>query len=164
MRTTEGTNSYTWNVHYEGIAKCNAFFEGLAKVRKTTLSPEDEARLKEMEGQALFIRSFHYFFLINLYGETMMTSEADRSKLGVPLWDRTATNVTDASRERASIGQVWDFIIADLTKAETLLTARKTWDDANKARVDIWSVKTLLGKSFLFTLQFAKWKIGVIIC
>ncbi len=154
--TTEGTNSYTWNVHYEGIAKCNAFLEGLVKVRKTTLSTADEARLKEMEGQALFIRAFHYFFLINLYGETMMTSEADRSKMGVPIWDRTATNVTDASRERANIGQVWDFIIGDLTKAETLLTARKTWDDANKARVDIWSVKTLLGKSLLFTLQFDK--------
>ena len=154
--TSEGTNSYTWNVHYEGIAKCNAFFDGLTKVRKSTLSKEDTEKLKEMEGQALFVRAFHYFFLTTLYGETMITSEADRSKLGVPLWDKLAQNVTDASKERATLGQNWDFIIADLVKAEGLLATRKDWDDDNKARVNLWSVKALLGKVYLFTIQFDK--------
>jgi hypothetical protein len=144
--------STVWVSHYDNIARCNSFLQGLANIRSSALESQ-QTQLNEMEGQARFLRALNYFYLVGLFGETMITSEADRNRMGVPLWDELATELATASRERATVGQVWDFIIADLRRADELL-ANKTWGDDNKPRVGTWAVKSLLGKSYVFTRQW----------
>ncbi len=150
---TTPTVSFLWNNSFENITKCNSFFEGLAKLRAGSLVEEQKAALNIQEGQARFLRAFNYFHLINVYGESMITSAADRAKMGVPLWDKVPTSIAETNRKRATVGEVWDFIIADLKQAETLLKG-KVWDAANKPRVDEWAVKSLLGKAYVFTQQW----------
>jgi starch-binding outer membrane protein, SusD/RagB family len=127
--------------------------DGITKIRATTLSDELKARTDAIEGQVRFLRALNYYFLINFYGESMINTEADKAKLGVPLWDKVPTSITDAKKERATVGQVWDFMIADLLKAQTLLDKQAPWGGNDRARVDKWAVKSFLGKAYLFTLQ-----------
>lgn len=153
---SDGTVTSVWRGHYENIARCNSFMAAAEQLRQTTLTKDQQAQLNVMEGQARFLRAFNYFYVINLFGETMVTTDADRAKPGVPLWTTVATSIPEASRERATIGQVWDFILADLKKAETQLADKGTWDDANKPRASLWAVKGLLVKGYAFTQQWDK--------
>ena len=150
----DGTLGYYWNVHNEAIIRANNFMQNVERLRPS-LSKDDQANLAIMEGQARFIRALHYFILESLFGETMIQTDADRAKMGIPLWDgQVATSIADAARPRATVGAVWDYIIADLKKSSELLKG-KVWDEANKPRVTEWSSKALLGKAFVFTKQYA---------
>lgn len=150
----DGSLGYYWNVHNEAIIRANNFMQNVERLRPT-LSKDDQAALALMEGQARFIRALHYFLLESLFGESMIVTEADRNKMGIPLWDgQVATSIADAARPRATVGAVWDYVIADLKKSAELLKG-KVWDDANKPRVTEWSAKALLGKAYVFTRQYA---------
>ena len=156
IRTLPGDGSlgYYWNVHNEAIIRANNFMQNAERLRPS-LTKDDQASLALMEGQARFIRALHYFILESLFGETMIQNEADRAKMGIPLWDgQVATSIADAARPRATVGAVWDYIITDL-KASADLLKGKVWDDANKPRVTEWSAKALLGKAYVFTKQYA---------
>lgn len=156
IRTLPGDGSlgYYWNVHNEAIIRANNFMQNAERLRPS-LSKDDQASLSLMEGQARFIRALHYFILESLFGETMIQAEADRAKMGIPLWEgQVATSIADAARPRASVGAVWDYIIADLKTSAELLKG-KVWDEANKPRVTEWSAKALLGKAYVFTKQYA---------
>ncbi len=142
--------TYLWEAHYENIVRANAFFAGLEKFRKIATEAQKK-KLDEAEGQARFLRAFNYFYLVNFFGETAITSDADKAKKGVVLRTEVPTKVGDANAKRASIGEVWALIISDLKKAETLLADKKTWDADNKPRVTLWAVKAFLGKSYVFT-------------
>lgn len=145
-----------WTKQYEGISRTNAFLEALERFRAKGVTTAVEARLKLMEGQAHFIRAFFYFYLVQFFGEVPLTTGADRAKLAVPLWDRVPESVNATNKERATIGEVWDFITSDLEKAEMLLAGKTVWDAANRARVDMWSVKGFLAKAYLFNLEYEK--------
>ncbi|MCY7349535.1 MAG: RagB/SusD family nutrient uptake outer membrane protein [Cytophagaceae bacterium] len=151
---SDGPLGQLWGGHYENVIRCNSFLEAAERIRLTLVTADQKKQLDVLEGQALFIRAMNYFYLVNFFGETMITGEADKAKMGVPLWTSVATDIVSTSKERATIGQNWDLIIADLKKAETLL-AGKTWDIANKPRVDIWAVKSFLGKAYVFTQNWA---------
>jgi starch-binding outer membrane protein, SusD/RagB family len=153
MTAGDDNISNLWTAHYEGVARCNSILEGITKLRATTLSDDSKLKIDAVEGQVRFIRAINYYFLINFYGETMIVTEADKAKLGVPLWEKVPTSITDAKKERATVGQVWDFMIADLLKAQTLLEKQAPWGGNDRARVDKWAVKSFLGKAYLFTLQ-----------
>ena len=150
----DGSLGYYWNVHNEAIIRSNNFMQNVERLRPS-LSKDDQASLAIMEGQARFIRALHYFILESLFGETMIQTDADRAKMGIPLWDgQVATSIADAARPRATVGAVWDYIMADLKKSSELLKG-KVWDEANKPRVTEWSSKALLGKAYVFTKQYA---------
>lgn len=145
-----------WERQYEGVSRSNAFLGALNKLKSEGVNADQEAKLNVLEGQGRFIRAFNYFFLVQFFGESPLNTEADRSKLGVPLWDTIASSIASANRERATIGQIWDFIVADLERAEILMANQTSWDDANKARADLWSVKAFLAKAYLFSLKYDK--------
>jgi len=144
-----------WWKSYENIAKANAFVSDMERYRQRTANiPEATDRnLREMEGQARFIRAWNYFNLINHYGESFIITPADANKMGVPITGRLATNLNETQVERATVGQVWEYIIADLTAADELL-AGKTWSGGDTGRISAWAVRGMLGKAYVFTRQW----------
>ena len=150
-----GSLGVLWNTGFESIGKCNSFLEAVAKIKAGSLNDDQKKTVALMEGQAYFLRAFNYFYLINTFGETPIVAETDKAKMGIPLWEKVPTDIAETNRERATQGAVWDFIIADFQKAETLLKGQ-VWDASNKPRVDEWAAKTFLGRSYIYTLQWEK--------
>jgi len=143
-----------WTRHFLAIGKCNDMLAAVDRLRdKDGLTASQMDKLDEYEGQALFMRAFNYFYLINLYGESPILTEADKSKMGVPLWDYAPDIINETYKARATQGEVWDLIINDLKSAETLLDGVVF---PEKARVNEWAVKSFLGKAYIFTLQWDK--------
>ncbi|WBL26699.1 RagB/SusD family nutrient uptake outer membrane protein [Zunongwangia sp. HGR-M22] len=95
-------NLSLWSSAYNLIYLTNSLLEGLEE------SSLDENFKQAVEGQALFIRAFTYFNLVNLYGD-------------VPLL-LTTDYTYNAQAPRISATEVYDQIIRDLEDAASLLS------------------------------------------
>jgi hypothetical protein len=110
----------TWIGAYNTINRCNNVLSALDKVTSTP------ARKSSVEGQALFIRASMYFELVRLYAKAIGDGDAS-SNPGVPLVLTKTVSVSNADYiPRSSVKAVYDQVVADLTKAETLLPASNT--------------------------------------
>ena len=132
----------TWNAAYSCINRANNV---LSAIDKVTSSP---AKKSSVEGEALFIRASMYFELVRLFAKPVGDGDASQNP-GVPLVLTPTRGVTDADyRARASVKAVYDQVIADLTKAESLLPASNGFY-ANK-----WAAAAMLARVQLQNRNF----------
>lgn len=99
---TNGWLSRLWETTYSQIYATNLLLERLQKSEALT---ETEKSL--LSGEALFLRAYLHFYLVNLFGDVPYITSSDYL---------VNTIVTKTPQE-----QVWLNIINDLTKAESLL-------------------------------------------
>ncbi len=131
--TTTNTALYDyWYASYKNIANCNTVLDAMDVVT-------EKSEYNEIAGQARFIRAYHYFNLVRLFGPVMIVD--------------TRISAQDAVTDypRMSVDEVYAFIIEDLEQAAYMLDD-VTYDDANAARATQWAAKGLLGKVYM-TLQ-----------
>jgi hypothetical protein len=105
--------------------------------------PVTAADRKQVAGEALFIRAYHYFNLVRLYGGVFIVHE--------PVSPSAALGMT-----RASVAETYKFIEADLKAAiasmNGLTYIQQTATDPLKAdvgRATTWAAKGLLAKVYL---------------
>ncbi len=127
-----------WNQCYNTINRCNNVLSALDKI---TSSPAAKSRV---EGEALFIRGALYFELVRLFAKTWGDG-TNETNPGVPLVLSPTTGITDADyRARNTVAEVYALVIADLTKAETLLPAANTIFANKNAALSILSRVALM--------------------
>ena len=83
---------------YRTIYRCNSLMYSLES------SPVDEAYKKEIEGEALFLRAMSYFYLVRLYGDVTLRTEAPMT-------------TDEAYGPRNNFWEVYCQIVKDLDKA-----------------------------------------------
>lgn len=96
-----------WKTYYEYILGCNAVLDYLDKVEGSI----DEKNY--VKGQALALRSFYYFNLVNLFGEPY---NYNKKALGVPL--KLNSNLDVNYPSRATVEEVYTQMVKDLNEAE----------------------------------------------
>jgi hypothetical protein len=144
-----------WTRLYSHIAKSNDFLIQLRDF-KNTATAQDAVRAEQMEAEVRFFRALDYFHLVNMFGEKPIWAEADKNTMGVPLWvDELAPNIIGTARARVSQGEVYDQIISDLMAALPVLKGIGKIKNEDP-RVDEWAVKSLLAKTYMYTLQWNK--------
>lgn len=105
----------TWTFMYQGISKCNNI---LVKMhRAQAVVPADY--YAQVKGQALFLRSYSYFYLVELFGN-------------VP-WVTTMLSLDSASLPQTPRAEVVKNIYADLDSAADMLPVSWSGADAGKA-------------------------------
>lgn len=128
-------NQSFWVPCYKRIYAANACIEGLYQSRSINTQIKNQ-----LLGEAMAIRAFHYFLLINLFGE-------------VPLVITTDYSISSAT-PRTPIVEVQAQIIADLTQAVELLPTGI--ESSAKSRINKWAAKTLLAKAHLYQRNWTK--------
>ena len=111
----------TWSAAYNTINVSNNVLENVSKVTSST------TRKNSVEGQALFLRASMYFELLKLYAKPVGDGNY-ATNLGVPLI-LTATKAPIKESDyaaRATVKAVYDQVIADLVKAESLMPSSNT--------------------------------------
>jgi tetratricopeptide (TPR) repeat protein len=104
-----------WTDSYYTINVANNVLGAIDKV--------ETAKKGRVEGEALFIRASLYFELVRLFAKAY-NDGTPASNPGVPLVLTATRNVDDASFvRRNTVAEVYTQILADLTKAESLLPA-----------------------------------------
>lgn len=146
---------WIWDRHYENVTRCNSTLNAINRLREAGVTDTELETLNYREGEVRFIRAFNYYYLINYFGETAIAQPSDASQRGVPIVEDIATSLEESRVERSTVGEVWDFIKNDLEQAAVLL-ANKTWEGNDRARVDIWAIRSFLGKAHVFTQNWAE--------
>ncbi len=108
----DGGAGENWLFPYETILYANVALESLERVK----GGEPSLR-KRLEGDALFIRSYRFFQLLQVYSPPYLVGDQD-SPYGIPL--RLSSNVNEPS-VRATVKEGYGQIIDDLNKSIQLL-------------------------------------------
>lgn len=112
-----------WQLSYRTIGRAN---DMIANVPTDT----DNSELNNILGIAYFLRAHAYLHLVRLYG-------------GVPLHTEPATEAT-LHKERAAVMDVYDLIIADGKKAESLMFETQTGGHPTK-----YAANMLMAKAYM---------------
>ncbi len=130
-------NSYVeafWEDGYTYIYRVNAILKGL----ETATGMTDDV-IAQLKGEAMFMRAFCYFYLVNLFGDVPLILKTDYlENMKVP---------------RTPAAQVWDQIISDLKEAKGLLKA--DYPTEGRLRPNLYTAQALLSRAYLYT---GKWE------
>lgn len=133
-----------WSYDYEGISRANlaiSYLTDAAVMNKVGMDPALKNRLL---GEALFLRAFYYFDLVNNFGD-------------VPLLTKPLQNFADAYSvaKRETKDKVYAQITADLAQAKTLLPAGRFSDAAEPWRASRGAVIAMQAKVALYNAKWA---------
>lgn len=118
-----------WQQLYKGIGDANMLLEN---INKPTM---DETKRKRIKGEALFLRSYYYFILVQNWG-------------GVPIVLKPITSPDDIMIARSTTKQVYDQILKDMETAEGLVASMK--DIGFGGRISKSAVRGILAKVCLY--------------
>ncbi|MFJ1412223.1 RagB/SusD family nutrient uptake outer membrane protein [Capnocytophaga canimorsus] len=146
-----------WNTSYSNIYINNKIINEVIQ-SDPSLSFKEEDKFK-IQAEAYYNRALDYFFLANIFAKAY-SSSADRD-FSVPIV--TKADVTQYNLQRATVKEVYDFIINDLEKSLEYLPAK------SKAHIrpNIGSGYALLSRVYLYkgdyqnSLEYANKAIGI---
>jgi hypothetical protein len=122
-----------YNVTYGEIYAINALIEGISS--STAIVGEDRNRLL---GEAMFLRAFNYFYLVNYFGDIPYT---------------TTTNYEiNAVISKTPATVVWQNVINDLSEAEQLLP--ESYPSGERVRANKACVQAMLARAYLYTSNY----------
>ncbi|MGB8193196.1 MAG: RagB/SusD family nutrient uptake outer membrane protein [Chitinophagaceae bacterium] len=100
--------------------------------------PISETDRKQLAGEAMFIRAYHYFNLVRLFG-------------GVFLVHQPISPAEAKQMNRASVADIYKLIEADLKTGAANMSALKYTQiaAANQGRATSWAAKGMLAKAYL---------------
>lgn len=145
-KTTQdlGEVSNLWNFYYQIINHANNL---IAYIDDTKGSEKEKHRIK---GEALALRAFAYFNLINHFQHAWIKG----SELpGVPIY-LEPTSYETVGNPRGTVANVYDRIITDLTDAITLLPSDGSRLNKNKGYINKNVVHGFLARTYLFKGEF----------
>lgn len=124
-----GVLSWFWNSAFQTIYQCNALLEGFSKPNRLTPSVQQQLR-----GEALFVRAFSYFYLVNLFGDLPLPMSTDyRANAVLP---------------RIPAANVYEQIVTDLGAAIEDLPAQQI--NSTRTRPNRWAAQALLARVYLY--------------
>lgn len=103
---------FLWNQQYKNISQANAI------ISATESSYKDNSAAAAARGKALAMRAFFYLNLAQMY---QFTYKGHEDALCVPIVKETTTAEQASDNPRATVKDVYDFIMDDLNNAVTLL-------------------------------------------
>lgn len=123
-----------WDPAYRYIYAANAVLEGLGRSEGVT-----SATKTQLEGEALFIRAFCHFYLVNLFGD-------------VPYLDSTDYQI-NIVKFRSTRAAVYQRVVADLQAAQSRLSTQ--YARIERVRPNKWAATALLARAYLYTGNWA---------
>ena len=130
---TEELNSY-WKLQFKGITQCNLVLDNIVKVNMP------ESTKNQIIGEALFLRSYYYFLLTQVFGD-------------VPLYLKV-TPPDQLKIKKSSKEDIYKQILSDCDKAANLLPT--THNGSNTGRATKGAALAVAAKVSLYTKDYTK--------
>jgi len=128
--------TYFWGKAYQYIYFANSAIQGLSNSNQLT-----PAIKLQLLGECKFIRSFCYFYLVNLFGEVPLVTSTDYK--------------LNSIISRTSKGQVYQQIISDLKDAQNLLASDYSFSNGERVRPNKWAATAFLARVYLYLQDWA---------
>ncbi|MBS7196697.1 MAG: RagB/SusD family nutrient uptake outer membrane protein [Bacteroidales bacterium] len=131
-----------WARFYEKIAVCNSILVDIERF-------VGEEKYNRIKGEALFLRAFYYFYMVNIWGEPYDKKTAT-TQLGIPL--KTSSEVEDKDYSRNTVAECYGQIVKD---AEAALSYLKGVTPSSTKRVGEQAARALLARTYLYMGEYA---------
>lgn len=126
-----------WETAYRIIYDATAAIEGLEASTSPSLADSVKTQLL---GEALVLRAFSYFYLVNFYGDLPLVLTTDFKKtIGI---------------SRSPVTKVYDQIKIDLAKALPFLSSDFSVGKNERIRVNRWVAEALMARVYLYTGEY----------
>jgi hypothetical protein len=119
----------TWSECYNMIYSANAVIEGINNSGELT-----DIIARRLKGEALFLRCFIHFYLVNLFGPVPYITTTDYQ--------------VNAKVIRTPVNDVYEKLIGDLSEAKALLSSE--YPTPNRVRANAYAVTALLSRIYLY--------------
>ncbi len=151
--SSDGTVASAWQAGYRTIYQANLFIKGFTP----NASLVSAAKADQYVGEAKFIRSLCYFYLVNHWAQPYQFT-ATASHLGVPLVLTAADDpfATSNNIPRSTVAQVYNQIETDLLEAEAKLPLTSTDPFTKVARATKGAARALLMRLYLYKGDLVK--------
>lgn len=114
-----------WRNFYTGISRANLLIQNIESLKNSSDIEISQSILDAALGEALFLRGYYYFLLVQTYGD-------------VPLITKFVDDATKVYVERTPTKEVYEQILKDMKRAEELvlpITETKCGGRVNKSAV-----------------------------
>jgi hypothetical protein len=116
-------------------------------------STGDQADKEQLKGEALGLRAYYHFMLVNFYASPYNDSLTTPDKSpGIPI--RTASGLSDAPLVRNSVREVYQQIVSDIDQAIALLSKSKQGGDV--FRMNEVALHLLASRVYLYMEEWQK--------
>lgn len=124
---------------YQGIGRCNLALANIPEMETDTVFTQD---LKDrLIGEAKYLRAYYYFRLLRVFG-------------GVPKVDFIIDSDTKWQQPRASVEEIYNFILQDLEDAQYGLWLKDKYEPKDLGRVSKGAAQAMLMKANLYFGNF----------
>lgn len=129
---------YAYRTFYRIIGNANYIIDNI------DAASGSDSEKKRIKSEALTLRAYSHFFLVQLYGKRYDASAKPNSQPGVPL----LLSSSDSNKPRATVEETYTAIIKDLDDA----IAMNSTSVANKSHINVWVTKGIRARVAL-TMQ-----------
>ena len=141
-----------WEYYYNSIATANAALEGVETVLANGGEMSD--KLSAAKGEALLIRAYSHFMLVNIFSKAYKNAEDSKNDIGVPYVTEVET-VVSKEYDRGNVADVYEKIGEDL-EAGLELISDINFDTAPKYHFNTNAANAFAARYYLFTRQYEK--------
>ena len=146
VTSSDGNDSpaYIWKQNYRAIISANQVLELIKEIKGNTDAEK---------GEALLIRAYHHFLLVNVFCHAWKNNYDSRSDMGIPyLYDTKYT--IDSSTQRGSVYDTYNAIQSDLEEGLNLLSKSNT--ELPSSRMNIKAAHAFAARFYLYKRDWAK--------
>ncbi|MBQ8047399.1 MAG: RagB/SusD family nutrient uptake outer membrane protein [Prevotella sp.] len=149
----QDTPSYLWSSFYGAIISANYALDGIENIYKET--GEMTESMKQSRAEALLIRAYCHFILVNVFSQAYKDENASKLDQGVPYID-DIEGVTDFQHQydRGTVAGVYEKIVRDLE--EGLKDVSDAGYQAVKYHFNVDAAHALASRVYLFLRQYDK--------
>ena len=146
VTSSDGNDSpaYIWKQNYRAIISANQVLELIKEIKGNTDAEK---------GEALLIRAYHHFLLVNIFCHAWKNNYDSRSDMGIPyLYDTKYT--INSSTQRGSLYDTYNAIQSDLEEGLNLLSKSNT--ELPSSRMNIKAAHAFAARFYLYKRDWAK--------
>lgn len=140
-----------WGGYYNSVATVNQALAGIERVAPNGVYSE---KLKAAKGEALLLRAYDHFMLVNIFSQAYKDEEASKNDVGVPYVTEIESVVTK-KYDRGNVADVYKKIGADLEEGLKLISD-VNFTTAPKYHFNINAAHAFAARYYLFTRNYEK--------
>lgn len=144
---TRKDESVDWLRIYNHISTLNVILSEADEIVPQTETEKE--KWNRVIAETYFLRGAYHFWLVNIYADPYC--KANSSKPGIPL--KLEQNIIDKKYERATLQSVYDIILEDLSKAESLMPKET---GTSKYRISKGGIYLLKSRVYLYMQNWEK--------
>lgn len=151
--STDDSPGMCWSQYYASITSVNYALLAIEEIGGTDDSQLSD-RLKAAKGEALLLRAFNHFLLVNLFCQPYKDEEASKNDQGIAYVTTVSTAVLQ-DYPRGTVTETYQKIKADLEEGLSLLTSDGFYDTP-KYHFNVKAAHAFAARVYLYTRDWAK--------